>query len=41
MLGRLNMARIRARQTDSEEEDPTLYDPEQGPSSRPHSPEST
>ena len=40
MLGRLNMARIRARRADSEEEDPTLYDPEQGPSTRPCSAES-
>ena len=39
-MRRLNMARIRARQSDSEEEGPTLYDPEQGPSSRPRSPES-
>ena len=41
MLGRLDMARIRARRTGSEEEDSTLYDPEQGPSSRPRSPESS
>ena len=32
------MARIRARRSDSEEEGLTLYDPEQGPSSRPRSP---
>ena len=40
-MGRLNMARIRARQSDSEEESSTLYDPEQGPSSRPRPPESS
>ena len=35
------MARIRARRADSEEESTTLYDPEQGPSTRPCSPESS
>ena len=40
-LGRLDLARIRAWRIGSEEENSTLYDPEQGPSSRPRSPESS